>query len=92
MKISLPVSLAILKDTMCNYHHYVRDARHNYSMCIELVWRRKEGSCMHAKSLQSVWYHRLNGLEFEQVPGDGEGHGILACCSPGVCKELDTTE
>ena len=24
------------------------------------------------------WHHRLNGHEFEQTPGDGEGHGSLA--------------
>ena len=28
------------------------------------------------------WHHRLDGHEFEQTPGDGEGHGRLACCSP----------
>ena len=37
------------------------------------------------------WYHRLNGHEFEQAPGDSEGHGSLVCCSPWVHKELDTT-
>ena len=37
-------------------------------------------------------YHRLNGNEFEQTPGDGEGRGSLACCSPWGCKESDTTE
>ena len=37
------------------------------------------------------WYHRLNGHEFEQAPGD-EGQGSLACCSPWSQKELDTTE
>ena len=38
------------------------------------------------------WHHRLNGLnEFEQTPGDGEGQGSLACCSPRGRKELDTT-
>ena len=26
------------------------------------------------------WYHRLNGHEFEQAPGNGEGQGSLACC------------
>ena len=25
------------------------------------------------------WHHRLNGHEFDQAPGDGEGHGSLAC-------------
>ena len=27
--------------------------------------------------------------EFKQVLEGGEGQGILACCSPGGCKELD---
>ena len=39
-----------------------------------------------------VWYHWLNGHEFEQAPGDGEGQGILACCSPWGRKESDMTE
>ena len=38
------------------------------------------------------WHHRLNGHEFEQAPGDGEGQGSLECCSPWGHKELDTTE
>ena len=25
------------------------------------------------------WHHRLNGREFEQTLGDGEGQGSLAC-------------
>ena len=28
------------------------------------------------------WQHQLNGHEFEQTLGDGEGQGSLACCSP----------
>ena len=28
------------------------------------------------------WHHQLNEHEFEQAPEDGEGEGILACCSP----------
>ena len=38
------------------------------------------------------WHHRLNGHEFEQAPGDGNGQGGLACCSPWGHKESDTTE
>ena len=38
------------------------------------------------------WHHRLNGHEFEQALGDGEGQGSLACCSPWGHKEWDTTE
>ena len=28
------------------------------------------------------WHHWPNGHEFEQAPGDDEGQGSLACCSP----------
>ena len=38
------------------------------------------------------WHHRLNGHEFEQALGVGNGQGSLACCSPWDCKESDTTE
>ena len=38
------------------------------------------------------WHHWLNGHEFEQAPGDGEGQGSLACCSPWGLKESDMTE
>ena len=27
-------------------------------------------------------HHPLNGCDFEQTPGDSEGQGSLACCSP----------
>ena len=38
------------------------------------------------------WHHWLNGHEFEQAPGDGEGQGRLVCCNPWRQKEVDTTE
>ena len=38
------------------------------------------------------WHHRLNGHEFEQAPGVGDGQGSLAWCSPWGHKELDTNE
>ena len=38
------------------------------------------------------WHHRLNGHEFEQTLGNGEGQGSLAHFSPWGHKELDTTE
>ena len=28
------------------------------------------------------WHHRLDGHEFEQAPGVGDGQGSLVCCSP----------
>ena len=38
------------------------------------------------------WHHQLDGLEFEQVPGVGDGQGSLECYSPWGLKESDTTE
>ena len=41
------------------------------------------------------WHHRPNGHEFEQTPGDREGHGSLLCCSPwghGVRYNLATEQ
>ena len=37
------------------------------------------------------WHHRFNTHELGQTPGDGEGQGSLACCSPWGCKESDMT-
>jgi len=38
------------------------------------------------------WHHWLNGREFEQIPGIGEGQGSLECCSSWGHKESETTE
>ena len=38
------------------------------------------------------WHHRLDGHEFEQAPGVGDGQGSLACCNAWSPKESDTTE
>ena len=38
------------------------------------------------------WHHQLNGHEFEQALGVGDGQGGLECCSPRGYKEWDGTE
>ena len=38
------------------------------------------------------WHHQLDGHEFEQTPGVGDGQGGLACCDSWGRKESDTTE
>ena len=38
------------------------------------------------------WHHRLDGHEFEQAVGVGDGQGGLVCCSPWGRKESHTTE
>ena len=37
------------------------------------------------------WHHGLNGHEFDETPGVGDGQGGLMCCSPWGFRELDTT-
>ena len=38
------------------------------------------------------WHHQLDGHEFEEVLGVGNGQGGLACCNSWGCTESDTTE
>ena len=38
------------------------------------------------------WHLGLDGDEFEQALGVGDGQGSLMCGSPWGCKESDTTE
>ena len=52
-------------------------------------WRPEEKRA--AEDEMFRWYHWLNGLEFEQTPGDSEGQGSLAFCSSWGHKELDMT-
>ena len=52
-------------------------------------WRQEEKGTTEDEMVG--WHHRLNGHQFEQTPGDGEGQGSLACCSSWDHKELDTT-
>ena len=54
------------------------------------VWRQKEKET--AEDEMVGWHHWLNGHEFEQASGVGEGQGSLACYSPWGRRESDTTE
>ena len=38
------------------------------------------------------WHHQLDGHEFEQAPGIGNGQEALSYCSPWGHKESDMTE
>ena len=53
-------------------------------------WKQEEKGMTEDKMVK--WHYWLNWHEFEQAPGDGEGQGSLACCSPWGHKESDTTE
>ena len=47
-------------------------------------WRREEKGMTEDEMVGC--HHRLNGHEFEQAPGVGDGQGSLAFCSPWGCK------
>ena len=52
-------------------------------------WRQEKGT---TEDEVVGWHHWLNGHEFEQALGLGDGQGSLACCSPWGRKKSDTTE
>ena len=52
-------------------------------------WRQEKGMI---EDEMVGWHHWLNGHEFEQTQGDGEGQGSLAWYSPWGGKELDMNE
>ena len=66
------------------------------SWLIEKVPDAKKGRRQEEKGITEKemvgWHHWLNGYEFEQALGDGEGQGRLACCSPWGRKGSDMTE
>ena len=56
----------------------------------EKDWRQEEKGTSEDEMFR--WHHRLDGHEFEQPPGVGDGLGSLVCCSPWGGKESDQTE
>ena len=52
-------------------------------------WRQEEKGTTEDEMVG--WHHQLDGHEFEQTPGDGEGQGSLAYCCPWGLKELNRT-
>ena len=56
----------------------------------EIDWRWKEKGMKENEMVG--WHHRLNGHEFEQTSGVGEGQGSLLCCSSWGWEESDMTE
>ena len=47
-------------------------------------WRQKEKETTEVEMIG--WHHRLNGLELEQILGDGEGQGTWHAAVHGVAK------
>ena len=53
-------------------------------------WRQEEKGTTEDEMVR--WHYWLNGREFEQTPGGGEGQGSLVYCSPWGCKETQLSE
>ena len=51
-------------------------------------WKQEEKGT--TEDEMAGWHHWLNEHEFEQAPGDGEGQGSLACCSPWMGSQRVT--
>ena len=49
-------------------------------------WRQEEKGMTEDRMVW--WHHQLNGHEFEQALGVGDGQGSLVCCSPQAAKSL----
>ena len=57
-----------------------------------LMLAKTEGRRRGWQRMRWLHGHRLDGHEFEQAPGVGDGQGTLLCCSSWGHKELDTTK
>ena len=53
-------------------------------------WRQEEKGMTEDEMVG--WHHRLNGHEFEQALGVGDGQGSLVCCITWCCKESNTSD
>jgi len=58
-----------------------------------LIWGKDRGQEEKGATEDEMdrWHRWLDGYEFEQSPGDSEGQGNLACCSPWGHRESDMT-
>ena len=88
---------SILKDSVLNIHWkdwcWSWNANNLATWCEELthwkrpwclaIWGQEKGM---TEDEMVGWYHWLNGHEFEQAPGVGDGQGSLVCCSPWGCR------
>ena len=72
------------------YCGYLMQRAHWQDLGAGKDWRQEEKGTTEDEMVG--WCHPLNGHEFEQALGNGEGQGRVACCSLWGCKVSDTTE
>ena len=80
----------ILKLKLQYFGHWCEELTHLKRPDAGKDWRQEEKGATEDEMVG--WHHWLDGHEFEQGPGVGDGQGGLACCSPWGHKESDTTE
>ena len=81
----------ILKLKLQYFGHLMqRDDSFEKTLMLGKIEGRRRRGRQRMRSLDGIT--DSNGHEFEQAPGDGEGQGGLACCSPWGRKVSDTTE
>ena len=79
-------------DTEAKIQNYGHLMRRTDSLEKTLMLGKIEGKRRRGQQRMRWLDHWLNGHEFEQAPGVGDGHGSLVCYIPWGCKELDRTE
>ena len=79
----------MLKLKLQYFGHLIRrtDSLEKTLMLGGIGGRRRRGT---TEDEMAKWYHRLDGHEFEYIPGVGDGQGGLACCDSWGLKEWDT--
>ena len=81
----------MLKLKLQYFGHLIRrsDSLEKTLMLGKIEGRKRRGT---TEDKMVGWHHQLNGHEFEQALGFGDGQGGLACCDSWGCKESDMTE
>ena len=72
-------------------HRMRRTDSFEKTLMLGKTWERREEKGTTEDKMVG-WHHQLDGHEFEQALGVGDGQEGLACCSPWGCKESDMTE
>ena len=81
-----------LEGLMLKLHYFGHLMRRANSLEKTLMLGKIEGRRRRGRQDETVgWHHWLDGHEFEQALGDGEGQGSLARCCPWGHKESDAT-
>ena len=77
-------------ETEAQYFSHLMQRANSLEKSAGKDWRQEEKGLTEDEMVG--WHRQLNGHEFEQAPGDGEGQESLLCCSPWGHKDSYTTK